>query len=76
MKTPSSVRTRLDAIGFDADGKIVIHEFKSSALAPLTKNQKIAFPEIYDSGATVVGKGKGTFTGGYLIPAGTDVKNY
>jgi hypothetical protein len=74
VKTPSSVRTRLDAIGFDVDGKIVIHEFISSALAPLTKNQKIAFPEIFDSGATVVGKGKGTFAGGYSIPVGTDVK--
>ena len=74
VKTQSSVKTRLDAIGFDADGKIVIHEFKSSIFAPLTRNQKFAFPEIFDNGATVLGKGKGIFTGGYSIPAGTDVK--
>lgn len=74
VKTQSNIRTRLDAIGFDAEGKIVINEFKSSASAPLTKNQIIAFPEIFDSGATVVGRGKGFFTGGYSISAGTDIK--
>ena len=74
VKTSGNIKTRLDAIGFDADGKIVIHEFKSSISAPLTRNQKIAFPEILDSGATVVGKGKGVFIGGYEIPIGTDVK--
>ena len=42
-------------------------------LWPLTNNQKIAFPEIFESGATVVGKGKGIFTGGYQIPSGTKV---
>ena len=42
--------------------------------APLTNNQKIAFPEIFESGAIVVGKGKGIFTGGYSIPPGTKVK--
>jgi hypothetical protein len=41
--------------------------------APLTSNQKIAFPEIFESGATVVGKGKGIFSGGYQIPPGTKV---
>lgn len=40
---------------------------------PLTDNQKIAFPEISESGATVVGKGKSIFTGGYQIPPGTKV---
>jgi len=74
IKTPSGVRTRVDAIGLDSNGNIVINEFKSSATAPLTKNQKLAFPEITESGATVVGKGKGIFTGGYQIPAGTKVK--
>lgn len=46
VKTLSSIKTRLDAIGLDAEGNVVINEFKSSATAPLTPNQKIAFPEI------------------------------
>ena len=74
IKTPSGVKTRVDAIGFDADGNIIIHEYKSSLTAPLTKNQKAAFPEIFESGATVVGKGKGSiFVGGFQIPPGTKV---
>lgn len=55
----------------DANGNVVINEYKSSLTAPLTDNQKIAFPEISESGATVVGKG--IFTGGYQIPPGTKV---
>ena len=73
VKTSSGVRTRVDAIGLDANGNVVINEFKSSLAAPLTNNQKIAFPEIFESGATVVGKGKGIFTGGYQIPSDTKV---
>ena len=75
VKTPSGVRTRVDAIGLDTNGNVVINEYKSSLTAPLTDNQKIAFPEISESGATVVGKGKGKgiFTGGYQIPPGTKV---
>ena len=76
IKTPSGTRTRVDAIGLDADGKIVIYEFKSSLTAPLTKNQRVAFEEILKSGGVVVGKGegKGIFKGGKLIEAGTEVK--
>ena len=73
VKTSSGVRTRVDAIGLDANGNVVINEYKSSLTAPLTSNQKIAFPEIFESGATVVGKGKGIFSGGYQIPPGTKV---
>ena len=73
LKTSSGVRTRVDAIGLDANGNVVINEYKSSLTAPLTDNQKIAFPEIFESGATVVGKGKGIFTDGYQIPQGTKV---
>ena len=73
VKTSSGVRTRVDAIGLDANGNVVINEYKSSLTAPLTDNQKIAFPEIFESGATVVGKGKGIFSGGYQIPSGTKV---
>jgi hypothetical protein len=74
IKTSSGTKTRVDAIGLDANGNVVINEFKSSATAPLTPNQKIAFPELYSGGGTVVGKGKGIFTGGYQIPSGTEVK--
>ena len=73
VKTSSSVKIRVDAIGLDANGNVVINEYKSSLTAPLTSNQKIAFPEIFESGATVVGKGKGIFSGGYQIPPGTKV---
>ena len=73
VKISSGVRTRVDAIGLDANGNVVINEYKSSMTAPLTDNQKIAFPEIFESGATVVGKGKGIFSGGYQIPPGTKV---
>ncbi|RDY32221.1 hypothetical protein [Lachnotalea glycerini] len=74
VKTSSGVKTRVDAIGLDSNGNVLINEFKSSVTAPLTNNQKIAFPEIMESGGTVVGKGKGIFTGGYQIPSGTEVK--
>jgi hypothetical protein len=68
LKTDSGTRTRLDMIGRDADGKVSCVECKSSDTAPLTKNQKKAFPEIESSGATVVGKGKPGFPGGTRIP--------
>ncbi|MBE6839017.1 MAG: hypothetical protein E7507_05680 [Ruminococcus sp.] len=68
------MRTCVDAIGIDSNGNIVINEFKSSATAPLTNNQKNAFPEILKSGGIVVGKGKGIFRGEYKIPPGTEVK--
>ncbi len=68
------MRTRVDAIGLDANGNVVINEYKSSATAPLTYNQEVAFKELQKSGGTVVGAGKGIFTGGYQIPAGTNVQ--
>ena len=74
IKTDGDVRVRVDAIGLDSDANVVINEFKSSSTAPLTKNQKIAFEEIPDKGGTVVGKGKGIFTGGYRVPAGTRIE--
>lgn len=73
IKTSSGVKTRVDAIGLDSNGKVVINEYKSSLTAPLTDNQKIAFPEIYESGGIVVGKGKGIFSNGYQISPGTKV---
>ncbi|ANB60833.1 hypothetical protein [Anoxybacteroides amylolyticum] len=69
IKTESGVKTRVDFIGKDKQtGQLKITEAKSSHTAPLTKNQKQAFPEIEKSGATVVGKGKEPYTGGTQIP--------
>jgi hypothetical protein len=67
-KTKSGVRTRFDMLGRDADGNISCIECKSSGTAPLTRNQKLAYPEIEESGAVVVGKGKPGFPGGTVIP--------
>ena len=50
-------KTRLDIISKEG-GLDVCTECKASITAPLTKNQKKAFPEIERTGATVVGKGK------------------
>jgi len=75
IKTTDGTKVRVDAIGIDKNsGNVVINEFKSSPTAPLTKNQKIGFPQLESDGGTVVGKGKGIFTGGYEIPAGTKVE--
>ena len=55
LKTKSGTRTRIDIGGKDSKGNCLLVECKSSATAPLTKNQKKAFPEIEKTGATVVG---------------------
>jgi hypothetical protein len=68
VKTDSGVKTRIDMMGRDTDGEISCVECKSSDTAPLTKNQKAAFPEIEKTGATIVGKGKPGFPGGTKIP--------
>lgn len=68
VKTDSGVKTRIDIVARDADGKIVCIECKASPTAPLTKNQKVAHPEIENTGATVVGDGKPGFPGGTKIP--------
>jgi RHS repeat-associated protein len=68
VKTQGGVKTRIDLMGRDASGKVVCIECKSSATAPLTKNQAKAFPEIQQSGAVVVGNGKPGFPGGTRIP--------
>ena len=68
VKTQNGVRTRIDLIGRDVNGNIACTECKASATARLTKNQAAAFPEIQQSGAVVVGKGKSGFPGGTQIP--------
>ena len=77
IKTTSGRRTRVDAIGLDSQGNVVIYEYKSSQTAKLSPNQEKAFDEIFKNGGTVVGKGKGIFSGkngGYTIKPGTKVK--
>jgi RHS repeat-associated protein len=68
LKTQSGVKTRVDAVSKKTSGEVRLQEAKSSATAPLTKNQKLAHPEIEKSGATVVGKGKPEYPGGTRIP--------
>ena len=70
------VRTRVDAIGYNKEtGELLIREFKSSKMAPLTDNQTAAFEMIRKGAdARVVGKGKGIFKGGFEIPAYTEIK--
>jgi RHS repeat-associated protein len=72
LQTQSGVKTRIDIAGRDATtGAVQLTEAKSSQTAPLTKNQAAAFPEIQQTGATVVGKGKPGFPGGLQIPPTT-----
>jgi hypothetical protein len=68
IKTESGTRTRLDMIGRDANGDIACVECKASDTAPLTRNQKRAFPEIEQRGGRIMGKGKPGFPGGTQIP--------
>jgi len=48
-------------------GEIGCIECKASPTAPLTGNQTLAFPEIGESGGTIVGAGKPGFPGGMQI---------
>jgi len=69
MPDGSTLNTRVDAIGYDGGGNLVIREFKASDTAPLTKNQLATFdPLILNNGGVVTGKGKGLFPGGFVIP--------
>ena len=67
-KTESGTRTRLDMIGRYANGDIACVECKASDTAPLTRNQKRAFPEIEQSRGRIMGKGKHGFPGATQIP--------
>ncbi|MDE6529977.1 MAG: hypothetical protein K2K96_04305 [Lachnospiraceae bacterium] len=44
----------VDIVGQKADGSFVLLEVKSSRTASFTDNQKIAYPEIYNNGATII----------------------
>ena len=69
IETQSGVKTRLDFITQDpVTGEIGCVECKASATAPLTTNQKLAFPEIGQTGGVIKGAGKPGFPGGMQIP--------
>ena len=75
LRTKQGTRIRVDAIGLEKEtDRIVIYEYKSSASARLTKNQKQGFPQLYLDGGAIAGKGKGYFHGGLKIPSGTKVR--
>jgi predicted helicase len=67
IKTDSGVNTRIDFVAKNENGDVVCFECKSSETAPLSKNQKKAFPEIEQTGGTVAGKGKPGYEGGTRI---------
>ncbi len=69
IKTDSGVKTKPDFISMDPKtGRYYITESKSSETARLTPNQTRAFPEVQQSGGTIVGQGKSPYTGGTVIP--------
>ncbi|NMD71273.1 toxin [Bacillus sp. DNRA2] len=72
--THEGTKVRVDAIASDELGNVIIQEHKSSASAPYTPNQVKGFPELKNSGGSVVGEGKGDFTEGYEIPCETRVQ--
>jgi RHS repeat-associated protein len=67
VETEEGTTTRLDHVTKKGD-RVRCVECKGSETAPLTKNQKKAFPEIEKGGAVVKGKGKPGFPGGTRIP--------
>jgi RHS repeat-associated protein len=68
LRTESGTRTRVDFVHRDVQGNVGLTEAKSSGTARLTPNQAKAFPEIQQSGATVMGAGKPAVPGGTQIP--------
>jgi len=69
LETPSGRQTRIDFVTrHPTSGEIRCIECKASETAPLTRNQREAFPEIGTAGATVKGAGKPGFPGGTYIP--------
>ena len=74
VRVPSGSKSRLDIVSMAPDGTISITEVKGSLKAWLNKNQQKVLPELVKHGGVVVGKGKGLFSGGYVIKPGVDVK--
>lgn len=69
LSAADGTRTRPDFVTVDAEGTIGITEAKSSATAPLTKNQKSAFPQIELGGGTIIGNNGNSID----LPAGTQI---
>jgi hypothetical protein len=70
LKTQSGLSTRIDFLSQGpGSGEIRCLECKASVTARETANQKKAFKEIAESGATIVGAGKPGYEGGMKIPA-------
>lgn len=55
VKAADGTKTRLDFVTKNGQGNVNCIECKSSATAQLTPNQKKAFPQIQQTGGTVVG---------------------
>jgi hypothetical protein len=68
IKADNGVKTRVDFVSTNNSGQISLTEAKSSSTAPLTKNQKSAYPSIAQNGGVVVGSGKPGYPGGTVIP--------
>jgi hypothetical protein len=69
LMPPGGPPTRVDLIARNpVTGTIHCFECKSSESAPLTKDQRKAFPRIEQGGATILGAGKPAFPGGSSIP--------
>lgn len=64
-------KVRVDAIGFDKNGKIRIQNYTASD--KLKPTRQAILDNISKNGGTIVGKGKGDFTGGVEIPKGTRI---
>ncbi|MED2899653.1 WXG100 family type VII secretion target [Bacillus tropicus] len=69
LQTASGVRTRVDIASKNLEtSEVHLTELKSSLTAPLTKNQKLAFPEIEKHGAIIKSRNKPPFDYLEVIP--------
>jgi len=65
-------RVRADIVAQTATGDFKIFEVKASSTAPYTRNQRQAYPKIFDNGATIVTQSAIDKFGTADIPPGTD----
>lgn len=78
------VKFRIDQMGYDKNGNLILQELKSSPTATLTKNQQMAWGKnlikdgrygILENGGIVKGRINETlFPGGFQIPANTKIE--
>lgn len=64
-------KVRVDAIGFDSNGKIRIQDYTASS--NISSKRQAILDNISQNGGVIVGKGKGEFVGGVEIPKGTRI---